>query len=217
MPDPSGNGTKNPVDKPGTVDYKWRKLPTPQPDSEQLYNMKHRIVLMLVIFLGLTSLTSADRYIDWSLKRPLLWSDFQGRPKYSQDSLHGAVTDAFLDRKFYQKNLGITYVKAVFDKQSSWVTVPDSLSLIHEQGHFDIVEIYARKFNNEFNDEKIQAKENVLALQDKRFNEIGTELAKTQAKYDKEINKDYFDREQQTKWNKWIKKQLDSIPKIEFQ
>ena len=105
---------------------------------------------------------------------------------------------------------------AAVDPQKSWVISEDSLGLIHEQRHFDIVEIYARKFNNEYSDEKIRAKVNQDALQFKRFHEMEKEINEIQARYDKETNHSQ-NRLEQVRWNEWIKKQLDSIPKIEFE
>ena len=178
--------------------------------------MKHGILLMVACFLGLTSLKLGDRYIHWSSNRPLVWSDFQGQPTYLKDTLYGAVTNAFLDNTPYKKNPFFIYLVSCFDKQTSWVTVDDSLGLIHEQGHFDIVEIYARKYNNEFKDLKMKATEKDLPLQTKRFNEIAEEMNKIQLNYDKETQC-HLNQPEQTRWNKWIKRQLDSIPKIEFE
>jgi hypothetical protein len=170
------------------------------------------IISVLFCFLCSTSFMLEGRYIRWSSKRPLLWSDFQGQ---STSLEYGATTDAFLDRKFYKKNPYITYLKAIFDKQQSWVRTPDSLGLIHEQGHFDIVEMYARRFNNEFSVPYLEIKEDRLDLQTKQFNELCNELNEVQAKYDDET-KYHLNQKEQERWNKWIKKQLDSIPKIEF-
>lgn len=151
------------------------------------------------------------RYIHWSQKQPLTWGDFQGQP----DSVYGAVTYAFMDRNFYSKNPYITYLKAIFDKQQSWVRITDSLGLVHEQGHFDIVEIYVRKFNNAFSVPYINDRKDIVDFQTKQFNAIAEELNKTQAAYDKETDS-HLNQKEQEKWNEWIKKQLDSIPKFEF-
>ncbi|MES2850029.1 MAG: hypothetical protein V4685_13300 [Bacteroidota bacterium] len=151
------------------------------------------------------------RFIRWSATRPLLWSDFQGQPTTDD----GAVTYAFLDRKLYKKNPRITYLKAIFGKEQSWVRIPDSLGLIHEQGHFDIVEMYARKFNNKFSVPYLDTKEDRVSLETKQFDELCKEMDEVQANYDGETQ-GYLNQQEQERWNKWIKKQLDSIPKIEF-
>lgn len=175
--------------------------------------MKYSHVFMLVCFLGLSSLKPGDRCIRWLSTRPLTWGDFQGQP---DDLENAAVTSAFISKTPYRKNPLFIYAVACFDKQKSWVVAPDSLGLIHEQGHFDIVEIFARKFNNEFNNAKMNIGEKDLHIQRKRFDEIDEEMVKVQVKYDKETQGSYNEPEQ-IRWNKWIKKQLDSIPQLQFE
>ena len=47
------------------------------------------------------------------------------------------------------------------------------------------------------------------------MNQVYDEMYDKQAQYDKETEK-YVNQKEQARWNSWIKKQLDSIPKIEF-
>ena len=39
------------------------------------------------------------------------------------------------------------HIRCRFDKFASWARVRNDSILIHEQGHFDIAEIYARRLN----------------------------------------------------------------------
>jgi Bacterial protein of unknown function (DUF922) len=171
------------------------------------------IVILLVCFFNLSYHNPKDKStFPWSKDRPLTWDDFQGTPLPKEA---GAITDAFLGIKPGKENGLFTYFVAYFDKQKSWVARRDSLGLVHEQAHFDIVEIFARKFNNEFKDFRISADDNTLNRQRVRMNEVIDEMYNKQIKYDKETD-GYFNQKEQVRWNKWIKKQLDSIPKIEF-
>jgi hypothetical protein len=171
------------------------------------------IAILLVCFFNLSYQNPKDKStFPWCSDRPLTWDDFQGTPLPKEG---GAETFAFLGIKPGRENVYFTYLVAFFDKQKSWVERRDSLGLVHEQAHFDIVEIFARKFNNEFKDFKMSADENILRRQNIRGNQIFNEMYDKQEQYDKETDH-YSNQKEQVRWNKWIKKQLDSIPKIEF-
>jgi hypothetical protein len=87
-----------------------------------------------------------ERYITWSSTVPLTWGDFQGRPHLH--SSVGAVTMSGISLK-YEGTEGalVATVKATFDREESWVNrkAADDYVLKHEQLHFDITELYARK------------------------------------------------------------------------
>lgn len=88
--------------------------------------------------------------IAWSATRALAWSDYLGMPDLASDA--GATT---VYRLSYQERCTDTYtfsVTSVFQPAESWVR-PSVLEnpearkslLVHEQGHFDLSEISARK------------------------------------------------------------------------
>jgi len=85
--------------------------------------------------------------IYWSPDKILSWGDFQGTPNYycgySAITSSGIEYDCKANGAFFTIN-----VKSEFYKKESWVKVNgmDSVGLKHEQGHFDISEVYARKF-----------------------------------------------------------------------
>jgi hypothetical protein len=87
-----------------------------------------------------------DRYITWSSTVSLTWDDFRGRPHLH--SSVGAVTMSGISLS-YEGTDGsmVATVKATFDKEESWVNMKaaDDHVLKHEQLHFDITELYARK------------------------------------------------------------------------
>lgn len=85
--------------------------------------------------------------IKWSADKKLTWNDFQGKPTL-KSKVSKAVTwtklkgrpEVFDDRIEYDYS-------CYFNKERSWhIGSPSSKLLNHEQGHFDIAEVYARKF-----------------------------------------------------------------------
>lgn len=88
----------------------------------------------------------------WSETRRLTWNDFAGAPD-SHDPLH-AITSSNIDMR--AKCVGGKFkfeVKSVFLIDESWSKNKNSPSLLlHEQLHFDLTEIFARKIRKELNE-----------------------------------------------------------------
>lgn len=96
------------------------------------------------------SQTPADS-IAWSAKRALVWSDYGGRPEVTSPAAAMTVyrlsyeDQCALDRYSFS-------VTSLFQPAQSWVKTSAITSadsgrglLIHEQGHFDLSEVGARK------------------------------------------------------------------------
>lgn len=87
-----------------------------------------------------------DEHIPWSAYRRLHWDDFMCEPKRNTDAV--ASTSTSLGIAYQLKNGQLTYqITCSFSKKKSWGLVKTPYILAHEQGHFDITEIYARKLN----------------------------------------------------------------------
>jgi hypothetical protein len=84
--------------------------------------------------------------IPWAARRTLLWEDFKSEPRRNTDAVASTSTSLGLS---YQLNRGeLTYeITCTFSKLKSWGLVKNDYILAHEQGHFDITELYARKLN----------------------------------------------------------------------
>ncbi|MBX9449849.1 MAG: hypothetical protein KL787_09070 [Taibaiella sp.] len=90
---------------------------------------------------------AADDTLHWSKDRKLTWDDFQGIPDTTSTGMAG-TSSGFVTKSKYTSDSTISIVvSAVFYKKESWVKAEfkDSATLNHEQGHFDIAEVYARK------------------------------------------------------------------------
>lgn len=87
-----------------------------------------------------------DGYIPWVPDYRLVWDDFLCAPKENTDAV--ASTSTALGIAYQIKNGKLTYqITCKFSKLKSWGLVKTPYILSHEQGHFDITEIFARKLN----------------------------------------------------------------------
>lgn len=109
-----------------------------------------QIVLYLFLFGSLiigNSNTSSPNTIVWDEDRPLSWNDFQGEPDYNYDQVSALTSSGIIHYKGCENGKIIYKVQAYFEKNYSWVK-PEAYTnhhLAHEQIHFDITELYARK------------------------------------------------------------------------
>ena len=87
-------------------------------------------------------------FIPWSYERKLRWEDFMCAPKRNTDAV--ASTSTSLGIAYQIRNSVITYeVTCNFSKIKSWGLVKTPYILAHEQAHFDITEIFARKLHKQ--------------------------------------------------------------------
>jgi hypothetical protein len=94
-----------------------------------------------------------DTIIIWNENSKLKWTDFKGSEVLKNHLLDRAGTSYGLyiyPRKFLSNEYLKLNVIALFYKQSSWSIEYSSELLKHEQLHFDIAEIYARKLRRCF-------------------------------------------------------------------
>ena len=110
--------------------------------------------LLLSVLLPISETNS--NLIEWEESRKLSWSDFQGAP--DPNSTNAALTNTSINAEFGFNKKELTYsIRCRFNKSKSWVRVKSDYILAHEQAHFDITEIFARKLHK--------------ALKEYRFNE----------------------------------------------
>ena len=114
---------------------------------------------ILIAFLLFTShLYSQEDIIIWNVSYELSWGDFQGKTEpnnygkaktsYSIQIIPEEVQVDHQERIIgYEKMT----VRAIFQKKLSWSMAKfDTIVLNHEQVHFDIAELYARKIRKQF-------------------------------------------------------------------
>ncbi len=125
--------------------------------------------------------------LPWSEQRLLVWSDFKGKPD-APELAWAAATFAGLSLDIADIKAGrVTFrVQAVFDSKRSWAHPEriDANVLAHEQLHFDIAEIYARRLERKLNALKLRVKDKKVAK--KLAQQYNLAQMKEQERFDKE-------------------------------
>ncbi|HET7897490.1 MAG TPA: DUF922 domain-containing protein [Flavisolibacter sp.] len=89
-------------------------------------------------------LNEDDKTIPWTSSRKLAWDDFLCEPKKEGDAV--ASTSTSLGLSYQVRDNKLTFhITCDFSKEKSWGSLKTAYILAHEQGHFDITEIHARK------------------------------------------------------------------------
>jgi hypothetical protein len=146
-----------------------------------------------------------DDYIPWNTERKLTWEDFLAEtPGNTSDA---ALTTTYIGFSFSKNRDVITYkIECKFQKSRSWGRVKTEYILKHEQGHFDIAEIFARKLNKEL--KAYLAKSNNHEGLNPIYSKIMQEKRDMQQLYDKESNHSIY-KVKQAEWNEKIEDLLD--------
>jgi hypothetical protein len=173
----------------------------------------YKLIGILCIFL----LVQSEETIDWSETQKLNWGNFKGTPNYNTDAV--AITASGITYGFSMTTYSnsdkfefTTEVQAQFYPRKSWYLkehVNDTV-LGHEQLHFDISELFARKFRKRIQTTKFtkNVKNEISAI----YKQINEELQELQQAYDdgSDYSRDY---EGQVQWEKFIAKELKKYSK----
>ena len=147
--------------------------------------------------------------IEWSQNRKLAWSDFKGRP--NKISRNEALTDSGISigLKCDSRASEVT-IECFFDRSKSWAknNRTDYL-LAHEQLHFDITELFARKLRKQIaklgNDcKKLNNHSEIY------YNQNHKELVAYQLAYDADSNHS-LNNEKQAYWEERIARELEKL------
>src|SRR5215210_6152528 len=85
-------------------------------------------------------------YIPWTPVQRLTWDDFQSEPKLGTDAVASTSTSLGIAYQMVTGKLSY-HISCNFSRVKSWGLMKTDYILAHEQGHFDITEIFARKLN----------------------------------------------------------------------
>ncbi len=175
---------------------------------------------LVVLFIGLTHLGFAqnEETIAWSIERRLNWNDFK---KDAPKNAHAAATTASGISYWFSTvgptdKIEIDYaIDTLFYPNESWVQkdLASPAILAHEQAHFDIAELLARKMRRIM--ETTHFTKNVKSEIASIYKDIIAELNAYQKRYDAETN---FSRnmERQLLWEEKIAKDLNrAYPKLQ--
>jgi hypothetical protein len=135
--------------------------------------------------------------VRWNESRKLIWDDFKAEPLVAGST--AALTTTHLGFSYRFTNGKITYfIDSWFEKNKSWGRVKNDWVLQHEQGHFDIAEIYTRKLKKAVSEYRFDRKTFQQDL-DKIYATIVDEKEKFQQLYDDETNYSR-NKEKQEEW-----------------
>lgn len=165
------------------------------------------IIRLLLLLLFNSFLAQAQEVaIPWSPEIKLSWEDFQGLP--DKNSRIAAVTASGISYKFSSHErdgyFEVEYeVDTFFYPEQSWYQphMCNDLVLSHEQLHFDISELFARKMRKQMAETRFtrNVKKEVRAI----YQKIIKDLSVFQDLYDQETDFSR-NREAQLRWNKEI-------------
>lgn len=135
-------------------------------DPQKQAFMKKNIsfpILLLTLGVFFSGNTDSTDIIYWSPEHRLTWSDFEGTPAYDRDNVSAMTSSGIVQYSGCQEGKIIYKVQAYFEKNESWVK-SEALTahhLNHEQIHFDITELYARRLRKALSDRDFKCGEEV--------------------------------------------------------
>jgi hypothetical protein len=150
--------------------------------------------------------TEDNEFIPWTSEQRLSWEDFQCEPKKGTDAV--ASTSTSLGIAYQMQNGKLFFhITCNFSKIKSWGLMKTDYILAHEQGHFDITEVFARKLNEalenyEFNKRTFKTDINDI------YQSIVKQKEEYQKQYDEESDHSR-NRKVQYDWLEKIQKLLD--------
>lgn len=152
--------------------------------------------------------------MSWTASYKLTWDDFKGKPNNNVGSVAITASGISFGYSIKENNNSIvdfnTEVSANFFPEKSWYKkeLANAHILNHEQLHFDITELFARKFRKEL--ERLKPENGIKKTFNHINRTINKELDAMQDLYDTETNHS-INVEAQTKWQVYINEELDKL------
>ena len=168
--------------------------------------LKYFLLLFLLPSFSLFGQNNEEELLEWSATRRLNWSDYKARPNPNSDAVATTTTVLAVEYNFNNRQFGYS-IESRFSKTRSWGSHKTDYILSHEQGHFDIAEVFARKLNKNLSEYKFNKKTYQKDLK-KIYEDITEEKEKTQNDYDKET-KHSINKNKQAEWLKKISVMLE--------
>lgn len=161
--------------------------------------------------------------LPWSAHRPITWDDFWGPPPADRDPTAGAgiatvlafdltvVTARDPGTGMWQAGIASLLVTAAMERDRSWA-LPErrtAAALAHEQGHFDLAEVYRRILDRELRGlsadgwAAADAEQELRTRAGEAFRRVSAGHSEVQALYDGETDHGR-DTARQMAWERWI-------------
>lgn len=139
--------------------------------------------------------------INWNAARKLTWADYKGSPDPNSDAAASTTTYLAIEYNIQTNSFGYK-IQSRFSRTRSWGLHKTDYILSHEQGHFDIAEIYARKLHKEMSEYQFDKKSFRKDLK-KIYDDVTEEKEEFQNQYDRETRHS-INKTQQAEWLKKI-------------
>ena len=169
-------------------------------------------IVWMVFLLANANVGGEERYLEWRADQPLTWSDFKGPVDGETEML--AMTKSKLKYSWQCDDNGFSFtVLARFDRGKSWKKsgeVSDRI-LAHEQLHFDITDLYARKMRQFAEKLENPCKLTVEEMKEKLM-VLQIEWDDRQKQYDRETDHS-LKRDVQEKWADMVAYELKVLQK----
>ncbi len=163
------------------------------------------ILSVLLLFIGTSSTTTDTIY--WNEDYKLTWNDFKGQPDYNIKTISALSSSGLMHSKGCKNGKIIYEVLSYFEKRESWVKAEAYTNhhLAHEQIHFDITELYARKLRRALSEQNFKCGQEVaFEYYVKQFIDDWHEV---QHNYDS-TSRHSINREVQAEWSQRIEIEL---------
>jgi hypothetical protein len=176
--------------------------------------MYHKIIIKLVVVIFVFHFSpevlsqNTDSLKCWSSTDGLKWSDFRGKkPSDGNDSYFRALSWCRVEPILVKRNNGFSYrIKSGFNRYKSWKTDTADYLLAHEQLHFDITELLARKLRKAIQEAPDPTGESF----DPVIQKLYQECADMQDAYDEETVHGII-TESQAKWKEKVCLELNQL------
>lgn len=163
--------------------------------------MKNQFLKNIFFFIGFISLMSfsfvKDEFILWQENKKLKIQDFKAdnkdTVKVNQQQFLGAISAIRIEYSSFQRNKNSVpefSIKTYFDPNESWMLLKNDYVLQHEQIHFDLTELYARKMRKSV--ESLQQKNITnISIYRKKIQQWNVMKEKASNQFDAD-NQDYY-------------------------
>lgn len=172
---------------------------------------------IFLFFLCVFCIQDNEPVITWSSSYKLSWEDFKAKPNINDDAVAITASGITFGFSFTEtdKNEMVSFTTEIFAHfypEHSWYKkeLANNHILEHEQLHFDITELFARKFRYRISQLKLS--NSIRKQLNKIEKNINTELSEMQNEYDSETNNSR-NYESQAKWNMYINTELNAYSK----
>ena len=178
-----------------------------------------KVIFCFLFFYTFTGFSQATEFKwAWNENKPLTWADFQAEPgereRYDA-STNSGISYSWSFSTHNGKEQFCYEVRSNFYPNLSWVKNGENNEhlLAHEQLHFDISELHARKLRKAIKEYRITSN----IKQDLRdiYYQIETERQEMQNKFDLE-SRHSTEKEAEGKWQNHVKTELDKYGAYAF-